>query len=42
MYRLPPTRHSETYGVLVPLAAVAIDVIGTWPPQRVRQPAGRV
>jgi glycosyl transferase family 87 len=42
MYELALARHSETYGVLVPLAVVAIIVIALWPLRQVREAATRV
>jgi len=39
MYQLALMRHSETYGVLVPLAVLAIIVIALWPLRRTREPA---
>jgi len=42
MYELALTRHSETYGVLVPLAVFATVVIALWPLRRVREPTARV
>jgi hypothetical protein len=41
MYGLALMRHSETYGVLVPLAVFAIIVITLWPLRRVHEPAAR-
>jgi Na+/phosphate symporter len=42
MYQLALMRHSETYGVLVPLAVFATIVIALWPLRRVREPTARV
>jgi hypothetical protein len=41
MYGLALMRHSETYGVLVPLAVFAIIVVTLWPLRRVHEPAAR-
>jgi hypothetical protein len=42
MYQLALMRHSETYGVLVPLAVFATIVIALWPFRRVCEPTARV
>jgi hypothetical protein len=36
MYQLALLRHSETYGVLVPLTVFAIIVVALWPLRRQR------
>ena len=42
MYELALRRHSETFGVLVPLAVCAVIVVALWPLRRARPAASAV